>query len=101
MIVDTILDDHARPVWSKEPAEVLRRLRHPYPANWTHVYIGAAQQTVTIADYLYGEKHAMVVKELKELVSRKDLSMYRRDPSRWDEHVERIALRLIERILDK
>jgi hypothetical protein len=101
VIVDTVFDHLMRPVIAKEPDEVRRRLRHPYPETWVKVLIGETQQIVTIPEYLYRETHESVVKTLQELIDRKDLAMYKRVPSRWDEEISRTAIKLIKRIQDE
>lgn len=100
MIVDTIFDQYMRPVFSNEPENVRRRLRAPYPETWEKICIGATNQIVTIPEYLYAEKFNMVVKELQELLTKKDLAMYKRDPKRLETHVQRVATKLIQRIQD-
>lgn len=99
--MDTVFNEFMRPVFSNEPEEVRRRLRHPYPEGWVKVCIGETQQIVTIPEYLYQETYEMVVQTLNEVLSKKDLAMYKRDPSRLQDYVERTALKLIKRILDE
>lgn len=101
VLVDTVLNETMHPVFAKEPDEVRRRLRHPYSETWTHVLIGESKQIVTIPEYVYRESLELVVRDLKELVSRKDLAMYKRDPSRWEDQLVRTAVKLIKRIQDE
>lgn len=100
-MVDTVFDHFMRPVFVNEPAEVRRRLLKSYSEVWAKVCIGETQQIVTIPEYLYREKYDEVVKTLVELVEKKDLPMYKRDPARLRIHIERTATRLIQRIQDK
>ncbi|QEQ93939.1 hypothetical protein SEA_KARDASHIAN_74 [Streptomyces phage Kardashian] len=98
MIVDTVLDHRMHPVLVREPVDLRRILRKPYPETWLKVLIGETQKIVTIPEYLYRETLEMTVRELRELTDRKDLAMYKRDPKRWEDQLERTAIKLIKRI---
>lgn len=98
MTHDTILNDRMHPVKAGEPAEILRRIRFGTPDDWTQVLIGETKQIVTIAEYLHGDTHKTVIKMLEELISKKDLAMYKRDPDRYAKLIDRTARKLIERI---
>jgi len=99
--MDTVFNEVMRPVFSGEPEEVLRRLRFGYSESWVKVCIGKTGQIVSISEYLYAEKYEMVVKTLEELLRKKDLAVFRRNPERLQEHLERTARKLIDRILEK
>lgn len=101
VMVDTVLNHLMNPVFAKEPVEVRRRLQHPYSETWESVLIGETKQVVSIPEYLYREKYDMVVGTLTEMLEKKDLAMYKRDPARLQAYVERTARKLIERILDE
>lgn len=98
---DIVCSTNMRPVFVGEPAEVRRRLKAPHPENWFKVLIGETQRIVTISEYLYEDKYDDVVKTLQDLVAKKDLAMYKRDPKRLQTHIERTATQLIKRILEK
>jgi hypothetical protein len=98
--MDTVFNEQWHPVISKEPDDVRRILRKPHPETWKKVLIGETQKIVTIPEYLYQETYEMVVQTLNELVDRKDLAMYKRDPRRWEDQVTRTAIKLIKRIQD-
>ena len=98
MTHDTILNDHMKPMFAKEPAEVLRRIRFGTPDDWTHVLVGETRQIITIAEYLHGEKHKTVIKMLEELLSKKDKPMFASNPDLFAKQVDRTARKLIERI---
>jgi hypothetical protein len=101
VVMDTVFNEVMRPVFSGEPEEVLRRLRFGYSESWVKVCIGKTGQIVSISEYLYAEKYEMVVKTLEELLRKKDLAVFRRNPERLQEHLERTARKLIDRILEK
>ena len=94
--MDTVLNEHMRPVFPGEPEEVRRRLRAPYSEAWTHVLIGETKQVVTISEYIYQETWDSVVKQLEELVRKAQLPMYQRDESRLKSHILRTARRILE-----
>lgn len=98
--MDTVLNDMMRPVFSNEPDEVRRRLRVGYSETWTKVLVGETGQVVSISEYLYAEKYALVLDTLKETLTKKDLAMYQRRPERFEEYLERTARRLLDRILE-
>lgn len=98
---DIVCSTSMRPVFVGEPAEVRRRLKAPYPENWFKVLVGETQQLVTISEYLYEDKYSDVVEILQDLVKKKDLAMYKRQPEKLQIHIERTATRLIRRILEK
>lgn len=98
MTHDTILTDHMEPMFAKEPAEVLRRIRYGTPDHWTHVFVGESQKVVTIAEYLHGEKHNTVIKMLEELLAKKDKPMFVSNPDLFAKQIDRTARKLIERI---
>jgi hypothetical protein len=62
--------------------------------------VGETKQVVTISEYLYKELLGQVVGTLNELVDQKDRAMYKRDPARWEDLVNRTAVKLIKRIRD-
>lgn len=100
IVMDTVFNEQMHPVISKDPVDVRRILRKPHPETWTKVLIGETQKIVTIPEYLYQETYEMVVQTLNELVDRKDLAMYKRDPKRWEDQIARTAIKLIKRIQD-
>jgi hypothetical protein len=97
---DIILTDRMEPMFAKEPAEVLRRIRYGTPDHWTHVFVGESQKVVTIAEYLHGEKHKTVIKMLEELLSKKDKPIFASNPDLFAKQVDRTARKLIERIIN-
>lgn len=101
MARDTVFNSQMQVVFSNEPDVVHRRLSLGYSEDWVAVCIGETRQIVTLPEYIYREKYDMVVKTLKELLDKKDLPMYRRDPARLDAHIERVATSLIKRILQE
>ncbi|QBZ73612.1 hypothetical protein SEA_ROSAASANTEWAA_48 [Streptomyces phage RosaAsantewaa] len=98
-IVDTVLNEFMRPVFPGEPDEVKRRLRHGYDDAWKYVLVGETKQVVTILEYLYADKYKDVTRLVKELLRKKDLPLYKRDPSILEQHIERTVKRIIERAL--
>ncbi|QAY17193.1 hypothetical protein SEA_MADAMATO_75 [Streptomyces phage Madamato] len=94
--MDTVLSGFMRPVFSNEPAEVRRRLRAPYPQGWEHVLIGETKEIVTISEYLYQEKWETAVGMVKELLRKKDLPLYQRNPAKLDEHIERTTRKILD-----
>lgn len=98
MVMDTIFNNNMRVVFANEPEVVRRRLNAPHPEDWVHVCVGETQKIVTVPEYLYQEKYDFVVGSLKDLVSKKDAPMYRRDPSRFEAYIQRAAVKLIEQI---
>lgn len=102
MALDTVFNNNMRPVFVEEPETVRRRLTtYPYPTDWVKVCIGETGQIVTIAEYLYLEKYKDVLDMIKELLQKQGLSLYQRDPSRFDRYVERTARKIIERVLSE
>jgi len=99
--VDTVFNTMMRPVFSRPPEEVKRRLKYGYPDDWSAVCIGETQEIVSITEYLYKEKFTEVRNTLKEIVGKEGLPMYKRSPERFEQYLDRIARRLIERILEK
>jgi hypothetical protein len=98
-IHDTVFDDNMRAMFSREPADVIRRLQHGgYPDNWSKVCVGATGAIVSIPEYLYGDLHKGIVNTLWELMEAREKPMYVRDPDRFKTLVERHARKLIERI---
>lgn len=95
-MVDTVLNNHGRPMFPGEPEEVRRRLRAPYSEAWTHVLIGETKQVVTISEYVYQEKWDTVVKQLEELVRKAQLPMYQRDSDRMKSHILRAAKLILQ-----
>jgi hypothetical protein len=99
VVHDTVFDDNMRAVFSREPAEVIRRLHHGgFPDNWTKVCIGATGVIVSVPEYLYGDLHSGIVKTLWELMEAREKPIYVRDPERFKKQVDRYARKLIERI---
>lgn len=96
--MDTILNELMHPVFAKEPDEVRRRLQHPYSETWSKVLVGETGQVVTIPEYLYKDLLVTVTKTLHEMADKQNLSMYQRNPDRWEEFVSRTAVQLIKRI---
>jgi hypothetical protein len=99
LVVDTILDKRMYPVFIQEPSVVRRRLQAPYSDEWVKVVVGDTGQIVTITEYLYEEKYKDVLRMVHELLRKKDLPMYRRDPERLRLYVEKAAKGIIERVL--
>lgn len=99
-MMDTVFNAQMAPVWSNEPAEVMRRLKYGHSDSWAYVCIGSTGKIVSVSEYLYADTYKMVVKELTELLDKKDLAMYRRSPERLQTLVERISRRLIDSILE-
>lgn len=96
VVVDTVLNEFMRPVFPGEPADVRRRLRAPYPEPWAYVLIGETKQVVTISEYLYQEKWETAIGMVKELLRKQSLSMYQRDPSRLEAHIERTTRKILD-----
>lgn len=94
--MDTVLNEHMRPVFPAEPEEVRRRLRAPYSETWTYVLIGETRQVVTISEYVYQEKWSLVVKQLEELVRKAQLPLYQRDSDRMKSHILRAAKLILQ-----
>lgn len=101
MTNDTVFSEMMRPVFVDTPAEVRRRLKARYPESWTKVCIGETQQIVTVTEYLYSDKYNDVLAVLKDILRKKDLPMYRRNPERLEIHLEVAARKIIERVLEK
>lgn len=95
--VDTVFNLHMRPVFVDEPDEVHRRLKASHPDSWVKVCIGETGQIVTIPEYLYKDKYESVIGMIKEVLRKQELPMFRRDPKRLDEFIERTARKIIER----
>ncbi|AXQ61306.1 hypothetical protein SEA_LIBERTYBELL_65 [Streptomyces phage LibertyBell] len=95
---DTIFTDKMKPVFAKPPEEVLRRIRFGTPDDWTFVLIGETQKLVTIAEYLHGDDFKSVLQMLEELIAKKDLALYQRNPKSYAKQVERTARKILERI---
>jgi hypothetical protein len=92
------MTDTMKPVFAKEPPEVLRRIRFGTPDDWTHVLIGETQKLVTIAEYLHGDDFKTVLEMLEELIEKKDLALYQRNPKSYTKLIERTARKILERI---
>jgi hypothetical protein len=99
LVVDTILNKWMYPVFIQEPAVVRRRLLAPYSDDWEKVCVGVTGQVVTITEYLYAEKFKDILGMVEELLRKKDLPMYRRDPERLKVYVEAATKKIIERAL--
>ena len=95
---DTIFNDKMKPVFAKEPAEVLRRIRFGTPDDWAFVMVGETKEFVTIAEYLHGDDYKQVLKMLTELIEKKDLVLYQRNPKSYTKLIERTARKILERI---
>jgi hypothetical protein len=96
IVVDTVLNEFMRPVFPGEPDEVRRRLRSPYPEPWKFVLVGETKQVVTISEYLYQEKWETAVGMVKELLRKKDLAIYKRDPARLEAYIERTTRKILD-----
>jgi hypothetical protein len=99
VVVDTILNKWGYPVFIQEPEVVKRRLLAPYSDDWAKVCVGSTAQVVTITEYLYAEKFKDILAMVEELLRKKDLPMYRRDPERLKLYVEAATKKIIERAL--
>jgi hypothetical protein len=99
LVVDTVLNKWMYPVFIQEPEVVRRRLQAPYHDEWAKVIIGATGQIVSITEYLYEKKYSDVLSMVEELLRKKDLPMYRRDPERLKLYVEKATKNIIERVL--
>jgi hypothetical protein len=98
---DTIFNENMEPVFAREPTEVLRRLRHGVPDEWTKVLIGETQTFVTIAEYLHGDVHKKSVRMVTELIGKKDLALYTRNPKQYEKQIERTVRKIIELVKDE
>lgn len=102
MTFDTVFNANMRPVFVGEPETVRRRLAFPYPTDaWVKVCVGKTGRVVTIPEYLYEDKYDDVLRMIKELLEKQSFSLYQRDPARLDKQVERVARKIIERVLSQ
>lgn len=99
IVVDTILNKWTYPVFIQEPHRVRKRLQGPYSDDWEKVLVGSTGEVLTITEYLYAEKYKDILKMVQELLRKKDLPMYRRDPERLKLYVEKATKEIIERAL--
>lgn len=95
---DTIFTDKMNPVFSRPRAEVLRRIRFGTPDDWTLVMDGETQRIMTVGEYLHGDLLKQTVKTLEELIDKKDLALYVRNPQQYQKLIDRTARKIIERI---
>lgn len=99
LVVDTVLDKWMYPVFIREPEAVRSRLQAPYSDDWAKVVVGSTGQVVTITEYLYEKKYSDVLAMVRELLRKKDLPMYRRDPERLKIYVEKAVKDIIDRVM--
>jgi hypothetical protein len=100
-MVDTVFDDSMKPVFTNVPEVVKRRLHASYPESWTKVCVGETGKIVHIEEYLYKEKFNGVVEMLDEVLRKRELPLYKRNPERFEVYLHSTARRIIEHVLEE